>query len=77
LPKVLAAESFLADFVQAVAGDRLQVDTLVPLGVDPHSFQPTPADGAKVAQAQVMVVNGAGSRLSWGNSWLERAALPS
>ena len=31
---VLAAESFLADIVQAVAGDRAVVDTLVPVGVD-------------------------------------------
>ncbi len=60
LPAVLAAESFLADIAQNVAGDRLQVMSLIPIGVDPHGFQPTPADVKKVADSQVLIVNGAG-----------------
>ena len=44
--KVLAVESFLADMAQNVAGDRLKVETLMPLGLDPHAFEPTPQDVA-------------------------------
>ena len=44
--KVIAVESFLADIVQNVAGDRLIVETLMPEGLDPHSFEPTPMDVA-------------------------------
>ncbi|MGQ9684284.1 MAG: metal ABC transporter substrate-binding protein [Anaerolineae bacterium] len=58
--KVLAVETFLADIAQNVAGERLQVAALMPIGVDPHAFQPTPADVARVAQADVLIVNGAG-----------------
>jgi ABC-type Zn uptake system ZnuABC Zn-binding protein ZnuA len=58
LPRVLAAESFLADIAQNVAGDRLTVETLVPLGADPHEYQPTPKDTAKIAESQVLIVNG-------------------
>ena len=58
--RVLAAESFLADIVQVVAGDRALVDTLVPVGVDPHAFQPTPADLRRVAEVDLLVVNGVG-----------------
>lgn len=58
--RVLAAESFLADIVREVAGDRALVRTLVPLGVDPHAFQPTPSDLRLLAEAQLLVVNGAG-----------------
>lgn len=58
--KVVAVESFIADMAQNVAGDRLHVDTLIPLGVDPHSFELTPADVAKIADADVLIVNGAG-----------------
>ncbi len=58
-PKVLAVESFLADIAQNVAGKRVQVDTLIPLGVDPHAYQPTPQDVAKIAESQVLIVNGA------------------
>lgn len=60
LPRVLAVESFLADIAQNVAGDRLTVETLLPLGVDPHAYQPTPRDVAKVADSDILIVNGAG-----------------
>ncbi|NWG19278.1 MAG: zinc ABC transporter substrate-binding protein [Chloroflexi bacterium] len=58
--KVIAAESFLADIAQNVAGDRLVIDSLIPTGVDPHGFEPTPADVRKVAESDVLIVNGAG-----------------
>jgi manganese/iron transport system substrate-binding protein len=57
---VLAAQSFLADIAQNVAGDRLKVEALIPPGVDPHIFEPTPADVRKVADSDVLIVNGAG-----------------
>jgi len=60
LPRVLAVESFLADIAQNVAGDRLQVETLMPLGLDPHAYEPTPQDVGRVADADVLIVNGAG-----------------
>ena len=65
--RVLAAETFLADIAQHVAGDRLTVDALIPLGVDPHGFEPTPADVRKVADSDLLIVNGAGFE-----SFLER-----
>lgn len=58
--RVLATQSFLADIAQNVAGDRLTVEALIPLGVDPHIFEPTPADVRKVADSNVLIVNGAG-----------------
>jgi len=59
-PKVLVTETFLADIVQNVAGDRLKVEALIPLGVDPHGFEPTPRDVKKVADSSTLIVNGAG-----------------
>ena len=32
----------------------------MPIGVDPHGFEPTPTDVAKIADSQVLIVNGAG-----------------
>ncbi len=43
-----------------MAGDRLKVDALIPLGVDPHGFEPTPRDVKKVADSSTLIVNGAG-----------------
>ncbi|MCX5971290.1 MAG: metal ABC transporter substrate-binding protein, partial [Coprothermobacterota bacterium] len=58
--RVLAVETFLADIAQNVAGDRFEVESLLPLGADPHAFQPSPADIAKVSQCQALITNGAG-----------------
>jgi ABC-type Zn uptake system ZnuABC Zn-binding protein ZnuA len=58
--KVLAVETFLADIAQNVAGDRLKVDALMPVGADPHTFEPSPGDVAKVIASDVLIVNGAG-----------------
>lgn len=55
---VLASTSFLADIAQNVAGDRFVVESLLPLGSDPHTFQPKPADAAKVAASTVLILNG-------------------
>ncbi len=57
---VLATETFLADIAQNVAGSRVHVNVLIPIGVDPHSFEPTPADIKKVADSNVLIINGAG-----------------
>jgi ABC-type Zn uptake system ZnuABC Zn-binding protein ZnuA len=57
---VLAAETFLADIAQNVAGDRLRVESMMPFGVDPHDFEPAPSDVRKVAECQVLIVNGGG-----------------
>jgi ABC-type Zn uptake system ZnuABC Zn-binding protein ZnuA len=59
-PPVLAVEAFLADIAQNVAGSRTVVATLMPLGVDPHAYEPTPGDLARVADSKVLIVNGAG-----------------
>lgn len=58
--KVVAAETFLADIAQNVAGNRIKIEALMPVGVDPHSFEPTPSDVAKVADSNLLIVNGAG-----------------
>jgi manganese/iron transport system substrate-binding protein len=70
--KVLAVETFLADMAQNVAGDRLKVDSLIPIGVDPHAFEPTPQDVVKVAESQVLIVNGAGFE-EWLDNVLQNA----
>ena len=66
--KVLAAETFLADIAQNVAGDRLVVESLLPPGADPHEFQATPQDAVRIAQAQLLLVNGQGYE-----AWLEKS----
>lgn len=56
--KVLASTSFLADIAQNVAGNRVTVESLLPIGADPHAYQPTPSDAAKIADSHVLILNG-------------------
>jgi ABC-type Zn uptake system ZnuABC Zn-binding protein ZnuA len=37
-PVIVASTSILADIARNVAGDRLEVASLLPLGADPHEF---------------------------------------
>jgi ABC-type Zn uptake system ZnuABC Zn-binding protein ZnuA len=57
-PVVLASATFLADIAQNVAGDRVQVDSLLPVGVDPHAYQAGPSDVAKITESTVLIING-------------------
>jgi ABC-type Zn uptake system ZnuABC Zn-binding protein ZnuA len=58
--RVLATTTVLADFVRNVGGGKVVVDSLVPKGGEVHTFDPTPADIAKVADADLIVMNGLG-----------------
>lgn len=55
---ILTSTTFLADITRNVAGDRLTVESLLPVGADPHAYQPTPQDAAKVADSRLLIVNG-------------------
>ena len=59
-PVVIASHSILADVARQVAGDHLDVRTLIPAGSDPHHFIPTPSDLAAVAEADLVLINGIG-----------------
>ncbi|MFJ6677159.1 anchored repeat ABC transporter, substrate-binding protein [Actinosynnema sp. NPDC091369] len=54
---VVTTTEILADLVRNVGGERVRVDSLVPPGGDPHSYEPTPADAKKAAAADVTFTN--------------------
>jgi ABC-type Zn uptake system ZnuABC Zn-binding protein ZnuA len=58
--KVLATTTIVADVVSKVGGDLIDLNVLLPVGTDPHSFDPTPQDISKVSEADLVFVNGAG-----------------
>jgi ABC-type Zn uptake system ZnuABC Zn-binding protein ZnuA len=59
-PHVLATTGIVADVVRQVAGEYVRVDTLLPVGTDPHTFEPRPQDAAALADADLVFANGAG-----------------
>jgi zinc/manganese transport system substrate-binding protein len=58
-PKVLATFSILGDVAQNVAGDAFEVGVIVPTDADAHDYSPKPEDVKRVADAQLILTNGA------------------
>lgn len=46
------------DFSKNVGGERVAVTSLIPVGVDPHDYEPTPSDILNLDRAQVFILNG-------------------
>jgi len=65
--KVVASFSILADLVKNVGGDRTVVASLVGPNGNAHIYAPSPADAKKVAEADVVFINGLGFE-----GWIER-----
>jgi zinc transport system substrate-binding protein len=48
------------DFVQKIGGDRVEVSSIIPLGVEPHDWEPTIQQRLKAESSDMIVYNGAG-----------------
>jgi manganese/iron transport system substrate-binding protein len=57
---VMASTSIVADVVRQVGGELVQVETIVPIGADGHSYEPSPVDLARVSAAQIIFTVGVG-----------------
>ena len=56
--RVVVTTTMIADMVKRVGGDRVEVDTLMGPGVDPHRYQPTAGDRKKIEGAHLVFYNG-------------------
>lgn len=57
---VVATTPVVADFVRNVGGDRVEVAQILKAGVDPHDYEPSPADLQVISEADLVVENGLG-----------------
>jgi len=64
---VVATFSILGNLVQTVGGDAIQVHTLVGPDGDTHTYEPIPADGVALANANLIFENGLGFEI-----WLDK-----
>ncbi len=58
--RVVATTTLVGDVTARVGGDLIALDVLLPPGADPHAFEPRPQDVARVAEADLVIVNGRG-----------------
>lgn len=59
-PSVYVTTNILGDVVSELAGDRLEVVTLMAPGADPHSFELSAQQAAGLRDAELIVANGLG-----------------
>ncbi len=71
---VVTTTNIMADWVREIGGDRVEVFSLVPVGADPHGYQPGAQDVAKIADADLVLSIGLGLEESWLHELLENAA---
>jgi zinc/manganese transport system substrate-binding protein len=73
--RVVAAENFWGSIASQLGGSRVAVrSVIVNPDTDPHSYEPTAADGVRLAESQIAIVNGIGYDL-WASQLI--AANPS
>lgn len=58
--KVVASFYPIYDFVQKIGGDRVEVSSIIPPGVEPHDWEPTIQQRLKAESSDMIVYNGAG-----------------
>ncbi|MBI2037649.1 MAG: zinc ABC transporter substrate-binding protein [Candidatus Magasanikbacteria bacterium] len=57
-PTIVTTFYPLADIAQNVSRKHMEVINITPAGVEPHDFEPTPQDLAKIYRAKLFILNG-------------------
>lgn len=68
--KVAATTTQVADFVERVGGDRVEVTGILKPNTDPHEYEPRPSDVEAVAQAKLVFRSG-GHLDEWADQLVE------
>lgn len=57
-PLVVTTVAPLTNIVSNIAGDRVQVQGIIPEGTDSHTFEPRPSDADVLSKANLILMNG-------------------
>ena len=71
---VVTTSNIVADWVEMVGQDRVNVHSLLPAGADPHTYQPGAQDIAQVADADLVLSVGLSLESGWLTELVEHAA---
>ncbi|MFP4311536.1 MAG: metal ABC transporter substrate-binding protein, partial [Nitriliruptoraceae bacterium] len=59
-PQVVVTTTILGDIAANVAGEDAAVEVLMPIGADPHDFEPSAQQAASMREADLVIANGLG-----------------
>ncbi len=72
---IVATSSVFADLASMALGNSARVISLVPAGVDVHTFEPSPETSRVVSTADLLLMNGLGLD-DWVQSLLDASTIP-
>ena len=75
--KVVASFFPIYEFVKKVGGDKVDASVLIPVGAEPHDFDPTIQQIQNAQSAAMLVYNGAGIEATWINKVNPKFAIDS
>ena len=72
--KVVTTTNIVADWVQNVGGDHVEVNSLLPVGGDPHTYQPGARDVARMVDADLVLTIGLNLEGNWLRELIQNAS---
>lgn len=72
--QVVTTNNIVADWVRNIGGEGVEVVSLLPVGADPHTYQPGTRDVTQIADADLVLSIGLGLEGGWLNELLQNAA---
>jgi ABC-type Zn uptake system ZnuABC Zn-binding protein ZnuA len=71
--RVVATTNIIADWVENVGGERVDVFSILPPAADPHGFVPRPTDVTAISKADLVLSIGLGLEADWLEELLRNA----
>lgn len=68
--KIVTSFYPLYEFTKAVGGEKIDITTLIPIGVEPHDWEPSPQKITELQSADIIIYNGIGF-----DSWLSDSSV--